>query len=182
MGFSAKCGIQKRKYNIIWRTKKIICVTHFAQLHHICSCKKDITRRKKLFAEPEKQNKTKKWSNSHIDIHGRSQTSYITPCDGVISHWAQIGGLLVFANHTRKNKRNTNASTIFAHFTRVYLHTKTAVDAGDIYTHLMNRGYFDYGKKLEDPLFEPHARIKIAQVLGSPVYSYGNSSPCVTAK
>ena len=50
-----------------------------------------------------------------IDIHGRSKTSYIPPCNGVISHGAQIGGLRVFADHTCKNKRNTNASTVFVH-------------------------------------------------------------------
>ena len=47
-----------------------------------------------------------------IDIHQRSQTSYTTPCNGVISHGAQFGGLRVFANHTCKNKRKTNAFTI----------------------------------------------------------------------
>ena len=36
----------------------------------------------------------------------------------------------------------------------------------------MNHGYFDYGKKSKDPQFEPHAGIKMAQVLGSPVYIY----------
>ena len=28
-----------------------------------------------------------------IDIHRRSQTSFTAPCNGVVSHWAQIGGL-----------------------------------------------------------------------------------------
>ena len=35
-------------------------------------------------------------------------------CNGVVSHGAQIGGLRVFADHTRKSKRKTNALTIFA--------------------------------------------------------------------
>ena len=39
--------------------------------------------------------------------------------------------------------------------------------------HMMNLGYFDYKKKPEDPQFEPHAGIKIAQVLGSLVYICG---------
>ena len=47
------------------------------------------------------------------DIEGRYQTPYTTPCDGVVSHWAQIGGLQVFCRpHTQKRK--TNALTIFA--------------------------------------------------------------------
>ena len=58
-----------------------------------------------------------------IDIHRRSQT-YTALCIGIVSHGAQIGGLRVFADHTRKNKHKTNAPTIFApavrHFTHVY--------------------------------------------------------------
>ena len=57
----------------------------------------------------------------------------VTPL--IVSHGDQIGGLWVFADHTSKNKLNTNASTIFAHraaFYVFYFHAKTAVDAGDI--------------------------------------------------
>ena len=56
-------------------------------------------------------------------------------------------------------------------FTRVYLHAQTAVDAGDIRTWwttvILITG------KLEDPQFEPHAGIKMAQVLGCPLYICG---------
>ena len=55
-----------------------------------------------------------------VDIHGRSQPSYTAPCNGVVSHGAQIEGLLVSAKHTRKNKRNTDASTIFPHHAAFY--------------------------------------------------------------
>ena len=76
------------------------------------------------------------------------------------SNWGSSG----FANHIHKNKHNTNASTIFAG------HAKTAVDAGDIRTWrttvILNTG------KIQNPQFEPHAGIKMAQVLGSPVYTY----------
>ena len=49
------------------------------------------------------------------DIHQRSQTSYTTPCNGVVSHGAQFGGLRGFADHTRKNEHtHKNAFTIFA--------------------------------------------------------------------
>ena len=34
----------------------------------------------------------------------KGDTSYTTPCNGVVSHGAQIGGLRDFADHTRKNK------------------------------------------------------------------------------
>ena len=39
--------------------------------------------------------------------------------------------------------------------------------------HLMNHGYFDYENKPEDPQFEPHARIKMVQILGSLMYICG---------
>ena len=58
-------------------------------------------------------------------------------CKSVVSHGAQIGGLRVFAGHTCKNKRNTICPQYLRsvwHFTRVHLHTKTAVDAGGIRT------------------------------------------------
>ena len=42
------------------------------------------------------------------DIHQRYQTSYTAPCNRVVSHGAQFGGLRVFADH----KRKTNALTI----------------------------------------------------------------------
>ena len=73
---------------------------------------------------------------SAIDIHGRSQTTYTGPCKGIVSHGAQIGGLRVFTDHIRKNKRNKNASTILARRAAFYacLYLHTAVDAGDIRT------------------------------------------------
>ena len=48
-----------------------------------------------------------------IDIHQRSQTSYTTPCNGIDSHGAQIGGLRVFADHTCKNKRTHNLRALY---------------------------------------------------------------------
>ena len=98
------------------------------------------------------------------DIENRSQNSYTTPCNGVVSHGA-------LADHTRGNKRKQNASMIFARYRRVmrvYLCAQTAV-----HTHLINHGYFDRSKKPEYPQFEPHAGIKTAQVPGSPLYICG---------
>ena len=58
----------------------------------------------------------------------------------------------------------------------VNLHAQTTV-----HTHLTNQGYFDRRKKPEYPQFEPHARIKMAQVLGSPLYICGvNVAVCDT--
>ena len=59
-----------------------------------------------------------------------------------------LGGLRVFAAHARKNRRKTDASTIFA---------PCGVLCGVFYlrhTHLTNRDYFDYGKP-EYSQFEP---------------------------
>ena len=53
-------------------------------------------------------------SDSSTDTQGRSQTSYTAPCNGAVSHGAQIGGLWVFDDHTRKHKHKANRSTIFA--------------------------------------------------------------------
>ena len=44
----------------------------------------------------------------------RSQTSFTTPCNGVVSHGAQFGGLRVFADYTHKQKQKTNVFMIFA--------------------------------------------------------------------
>ena len=56
------------------------------------------------------------------------------------------------------------------HFMRVYIHAQTAVDAGDICT--WRTMVIWLREKPEDPQFEPHAGIKMPQVLGSPVYIY----------
>ena len=73
---------------------------------------------------------------SLINIHGRSQTSYTAPCNGVVSHGAQIGDLWVFADHTRKktNTKQMHPRSLRAErrFTPVNLHAQTAVDAGGI--------------------------------------------------
>ena len=52
-------------------------------------------------------------SISHRYIYHRYKTSYTAPCNGVVTHGVQFGGLHVFADHTCKNKRKTNAFTIF---------------------------------------------------------------------
>ena len=59
-------------------------------------------------------------SDTFTDIHQRSQMSYTTPCNGVVSHGARFGGPWVFADHARKHKRKSNALTIFVHHTAFY--------------------------------------------------------------
>ena len=114
------------------------------------------------------------WDSINVTtyIQGRSKTSYTAPCNGVISHGAQIGCLLVFTNHTRKSWK---ASTIFMHFTCVHLHAQTAVDAGDI-CNWQTMVILLQEKKWR-PQFDPHA---VAQVLGSPLYicEYQPNSEC----
>ena len=92
-----------------------------------------------------------------IDIHGRSQTSYTALCNGVVSHGAQIGGPHIFANHTGKNKRKTNAPMIFAHHAAFYVCLSSRSDCSrcSSHTHLTNRGYFDYRKNLKTPNLSP---------------------------
>ena len=68
---------------------------------------------------------------------------------------------------TNANKMSPRSLHAMRRFTCVYLHDQTAV-----YTHLINHGYFDHGKKPEYPQLALHARIKMAQVLGSPVYIF----------
>ena len=53
-------------------------------------------------------------------------------------------------------------------FTRVFLHAKTTVDAGDIPDEPR---LFWLREKPEDPQFEPHAGIKVAHVWDLPCIS-----------
>ena len=80
------------------------------------------------------------------DIQGRSQTSYTTPCNGVLSPGAQIGGIWVFVVHTRRNKRKQNVSTIFVPHAAFHLHAQIAV-----HMHLTNHGYCDPSKNPNTP-------------------------------
>ena len=80
----------------------------------------------------------------------------------IVSHGAPIGVIWDFADHTSGNKCKQTASTIFVRrFTHVYLHAETAV-----HMHLTNHCYFHHRKKPEYPELDPHAGIKMAQVLG----------------
>ena len=131
-------------------------------------------------------------SESQIGLYklkgDRSQTLYTAPCNGIVSHGAQIGDMRVFANHAHTQKQNQNQCVqdlcrpccVLRMF---YLHAQTAVDA---VIYLKNQWLFWLRDKPEDPVrlthlgrravynqdqdrdhqFEPHAGIYMAQVLG----------------
>ena len=107
------------------------------------------------------------------DIHQRYHTPYTAPCNGVVSHGAQFGGLQVFADHTRKSICQTNMFTIFMRrvlglfvFTLIpqYMQVVHALDEPRL---------FKLREKPEDPQIKPHAGIKMVQILVSLVYIYG---------
>ena len=114
-------------------------------------------------------------------IYERSRLLNTAPCKGVkgvVSHRAQLYlGVFGFlpTTHARANAKQMRSRSLRAswRFMHVYLHVQIAVHAGNIRTDEIP--FFDYGKKPEDPQFEPHhaAEIKMAQVLGSLVYICG---------
>ena len=61
-----------------------------------------------------------------------------------------IGGIRVFADHTRGKKTQTKCVYDLRRFTRVYFHAQTAV-----HTNLTNHGYFDRGKNPNTPNLSP---------------------------
>ena len=89
------------------------------------------------------------------DIERRSQNSYMlytTPCNGVVSSGAPIGGIRNFADHTCRNTNKMYPRSLCAvqHFTRFYLHAETAV-----HIHKTNHGCFDCGKTRTPPIGAP---------------------------
>ena len=64
-------------------------------------------RLKRSFFEFMKRKHRYTWNT---DMEGRSQTSYTTPCNGVVNHGAPIGGIRVLTDHSRDNKRKQKAA------------------------------------------------------------------------
>ena len=102
------------------------------------------------------------------DIERRIQTSYTAPCNGVFSHGAPIGGYLVlFADHTWKQMQTKCIHDLhvlcgISRMLSSHSHRSTyAPDESRLFWLRENPEY---------PQFEPHARIEMVQVLGSPVY------------
>ena len=113
---------------------------------------------------PTTCHKHKTWEVT-ADIDRRSQDSYTSLCNGVVSHGAPIGDIRVFADHTSGNKRKQNAFTIFARrFMCTYLYAQA------VYAPDESRLLFWSREKPKYSQLESHAGIKMAQCLGSPVY------------
>ena len=60
-------------------------------------------------------------------------------------------------------------------FALVCLQAQIALLVCKQHMHLTNHGYFDYGKNPKTPQIQPHAGIKMAQVLRSLVYICGDT-------
>ena len=93
--------------------------------------------------------------SSTTDIQGRSQTPYTVPCNGVISHGAQIGGLWGFADHTQK-KCKTKCVHDFRVAFCVCLSSRLDCSRCRWHTHLTHHSYFYYGKNPKTLNLSPH--------------------------
>ena len=107
---------------------------------------------------------------STTDIEKRFLNSYTSQCNGVVSHVAPVGGIRVFADHTPRNKRKQNASTIFARCAAFHTCLPSCSDHS---TYPSDESLLFWSQeKPKYPQFEPHAGIKMVQVLGSPVFIF----------
>ena len=77
--------------------------------------------------------------DSPTNLYGRKTPDLYCPVYGIVSHGAIIGGVQILADHNQGYKPYmifTNMHVYVLHtmqlFKRVYFHTQTAVDAGDI--------------------------------------------------
>ena len=103
----------------------------------------------------------------------RSQFSYTTPSNGVVSHGAKFRGLCIFAYHRRKNKCKTNPFMIFVRRFALVLSFMQVTFAPD------EPQIFWLWEKPEDPPIQVNAGIQMAQVLGSLVYICDVKRVCV---
>ena len=80
-----------------------------------------------------------------------------------------------FLTTTHAKKRKTNFSTIFAHVAAFYACVSSGSDRSRCswHRHLINTVILITGKKPKYSQFEPHAVIKMSQILGSPFYICG---------
>ena len=95
---------------------------------------------------------------------------YTYPCNGIFSHGTPIGGIRVFSDHTRRNKMRPRSSCAMRRFTSLPSRLDRSTLRTWRITLILITG------KIWTPEFEPHAGIKMAQVLGSPVYICGPGS------
>ena len=99
----------------------------------------------------------------------------IPPCVMASSAMGLKLGVFRFlpTTHTKTNAIQMRPRSLCAvqRFTHVYLHAKTTVDTGNI--RIWQTKVILITGKTCRPQFEPHVGIKMAQVLGSPMYIYG---------
>ena len=75
------------------------------------------------------------YTHIYIYIYKRDLRPHPTPCNGVVNHGAQIGGIWVLPpTHAKTNAKQMRPWSWSGVSTGVYLHAQTAVDAGDIHT------------------------------------------------
>ena len=79
-------------------------------------------------------------------------------------------------NKTKQNKKHTKPQSLHTvrRFTQV-LPWRSAHSRCKWHMHLRIRGYFESWNS-KDPQFKPHVRIKMVQVLGSPLYICASTS------
>ena len=98
----------------------------------------------------------------------QGRSDHVCQCNGVVSHGAQIWDLWVFTYCTHKHKCVT---MIFGCCAGFYASLSSCSDCSRVWWHIrINHSYFDYGKSWRSQ-FEPHAGIKVAQVLDLPYIS-----------
>ena len=107
-------------------------------------------------------------SVSPTDLDRRSRTSYTAPCNDVVSHGAPIGGIRVFADHTRGNRHKQKSVHNLRVAFHAWLSSRSDRSKCRWHTHLTNHGYFDHMENPEYCQLEPHARRKMAPILESP--------------
>ena len=110
------------------------------------------------------------WSKL-TDTERRSQNSSTAPCKGVISHGAPIGVFKFLP--TTHTETNTNKMCPRSSCTMGYF-TCGLSSCSDHSTYTLDKSSQE---KPEYPQLEPHARIRIVQVLGSLVYICVHASP-----
>ena len=142
---------------------------YFQQHNRSKSSKQLYTKYCSLIITCRRQNKwEREWATT--DIQGRSQTSFPTQCNmassAMGSNWGSSGFLPTTHKKQTQIKRIHDLRTPCGVFMHDYLHAQTTVDVQTTVILIT--------RNPEDSQFEPHAGIKLAQVLGSPVYICGS--------
>ena len=123
-----------------------------------------VTIFKKLYPKGPWPTMTLMWPLT-TDIEKRSKNSYTALCNGVVSRKTRIGGIPVFTNHTRGNKHKQNASTIFTCYATFH---RCLSSRSDRSPYVPDESHLFWSRQTPaHPYLEPHARIKMVQVLGS---------------